>query len=243
MVLWRSDDGSSLRRANRVDWRAGLVGLLLLFPACSHVERPEQVPVNPLRKTALIIVDVQNDFCPGGSLAVEQGDQTVPIINRLQGEFDLVVATQDWHPQNHSSFKSNSPDGIWPDHCVQGTAGAELVSALDTTRIARVFRKGTDIEIDSYSGFFDNDHRHSTGLGEFLREQEITDVFVVGLATDYCVKFTALDAAGEGFTTTLIVDATRGVEVEPGDVERAIQEMRDAGVKVVESESLLDGDR
>jgi nicotinamidase/pyrazinamidase len=185
--------------------------------------------------SALILVDIQNDFCPGGSLAVKEGDRIVPVVNELQKRFALVVATRDWHPAGHSSFET-----LWPPHCVQETAGAEFVAALDTSRVARVFLKGTDLEIDSYSGFFDNEHRRATGLGDYLKERGVTDVVIVGLATDYCVKFTALDAVMLGFDTTVVADACRGVEVNEGDTARAVAEMAAAGVHITESRQLLD---
>jgi nicotinamidase/pyrazinamidase len=187
------------------------------------------------KKSALVLVDIQNDFCPGGSLAVSEGDRVVPVVNELQKHFDLVIATKDWHPAGHSSFAS-----LWPPHCVQETAGAEFVAGLDTSRVARVFLKGTDTEIDSYSGFFDNEHRRATGLGDYLKERGVTDVVVVGLATDYCVKYTALDAVMLGFKTTVVVDACRGVEVQEGDSARALEEMAAAGVRLMESRRLLD---
>jgi len=202
---------------------------------------------------ALILVDIQNDFLPGGALAVPNGDQVIPIANKLQPVFSLVVATQDWHPENHGSFAANHsgkkvfdevelnglPQTLWPMHCVQNTRGAELAEALNREKIARVFRKGTDAGIDSYSGLFDNGHRKSTGLGEWLKENGVEEVFVCGLATDYCVKFTALDAAQMGFKTHLIEDASRGVNLRPDDVENAVAEMKRAGVAVVQSEKLL----
>jgi nicotinamidase/pyrazinamidase len=184
--------------------------------------------------SAFIIVDLQNDFCPGGSLAVKEGDRVVPVVNELQKRFPLVVATKDWHPSGHSSFAS-----LWPPHCVQETAGAEFVAGLDTSRVARVFLKGTDLEIDSYSGFFDNEHRRATGLGDYLKERGVTDITIAGLATDYCVKFTALDAVMLGFKTTVVVDACRGVEVREGDTARAVEEMAAAGVHITESGHLL----
>jgi nicotinamidase/pyrazinamidase len=187
---------------------------------------------------ALILVDIQNDFCPGGSLAVREGDRIVPVVNELQKRFDLVVATKDWHPPGHSSFES-----LWPPHCVQNTAGAEFVAGLDTSRIAHTFLKGTDPAVDSYSGFFDNEHKLSTGLGDWLRAQGVTRVTIAGLATDYCVKFTALDALRLGFETTVVADACRGVEVKEGDTERAVEEMRAAGARIVESRELLGGGR
>src|SRR5690348_16174351 len=164
---------------------------------------------------ALVLVDIQNDFVPGGTLAVPEGDRIVPICDRLQDCFDLVVATQDWHPRDHGSFAANHPGRkvgdvidlnglrqiLWPVHCVQNTPGAAFVPGLDTQRVQRIFQKGTDPAIDSYSGFFDNGHRKATGLGEYLKERAVSDVYVAGLATDYCVKFTALDATQLGFKT------------------------------------------
>ena len=194
----------------------------------------------------LIIVDVQNDFCPGGALAVPDGDAVVPVANRLQQVFDLVIATQDWHPANHVSFAAQHAgrkpgdvielDGLeqtlWPVHCVQNTFGASLVPALDTRRITTVIHKGTDPGLDSYSGFFSNGHRQATGLEGYLRDHGVTEVFLAGLATDYCVKATALDAAQLGFKTHLVEDGCRAVDLRPGDVTRAIKEMRQAGVAI-----------
>ncbi|MCA1567526.1 MAG: nicotinamidase [Acidobacteria bacterium] len=185
--------------------------------------------------SAFIIIDIQNDFCPGGSLAVKEGDRIVPVVNELQKRFALVVATKDWHPAGHSSFAS-----LWPPHCVQETEGAEFVAGLDTSRVARVFLKGTDMDIDSYSGFFDNEHRRATGLGGYLKERGVTDVAIAGLATDYCVKYSALDAVMLGFKTTVVADACRGVEVREGDTARALEEMAAAGVRIIESRRLLD---
>lgn len=202
---------------------------------------------------ALVLVDLQNDFLPGGALAVPEGDAVIPAVNRLQAHFDLVVATQDWHPADHGSFADNHEEAelgdvidlqglkqyLWPVHCVQGTPGAELAAKLDRTRIDRVIRKGTDRTVDSYSGFFDNGRRQATGLGDYLKEQGIIDVYVCGLATDYCVKFTALDAAQLGFRTHLIEDASRGVNVKPGDVGRAIEGMKEAGVTILQSATVM----
>ena len=201
----------------------------------------------------LILVDIQNDFLPGGALAVPEGDAVVPVANRLQAVFPLVVATQDWHPANHGSFAASHPgkqvfqqielnglpQTLWPVHCVQDTPGAELATALDRSRIAKVFHKGTDAGIDSYSGLFDNGHRKSTGLGEWLKGQGVTEVFVCGIATDYCVKFTALDAVGMGFKTYLVEDASRGVNLRADDVANAVAEMKRAGVTVVQSAELM----
>jgi nicotinamidase/pyrazinamidase len=202
---------------------------------------------------ALILVDIQNDFLPGGALAVSAGDAVIPVANTLQTVFPLVVATQDWHPPNHGSFAANHPgkkvfeqiilngllQTLWPVHCVQGTSGAELASGLRRERIAKIFPKGTDAGIDSYSGLFDNGHRKSTGLGEWLKGKGVMEVFVCGLATDYCVKFTALDGAQLGFKTHFIKDASRGVNLQPNDVENAIVEMNRAGIATVQSSDLL----
>jgi nicotinamidase/pyrazinamidase len=202
---------------------------------------------------ALILVDIQNDFLPGGALAVPGGDEIIPIVNQLQNHFDLIVATQDWHPADHGSFAANHagkspgdridldghPQILWPVHCVQGTPGADFAPALRRDRWSRVFPKGTDVTVDSYSGFFDNGHRHPTGLGAYLRDQGVTDVYVAGLATDYCVKFTALDAVKLGFRTRLIDDACRGVNLRPGDVRHAVDEMRAAGVGIVKAGAVL----
>ena len=198
---------------------------------------------------ALILVDIQNDFLPGGALAVPDGDSVIPVANRLQAVFPLVVATQDWHPANHGSFAANYPgkkvfeqidlngwpQTLWPSDCVQGTPGAELAAGLQRERIAKIFPKGTDADIDSYSGLFDNGHRKSTGLGEWLRASGVTEVFVCGLATDYCVKFTALDATELGFKTRLVEDASRGVNLRPHDVREAIAEMNRAGIVILQS--------
>ncbi len=207
---------------------------------------------------ALILVDLQNDFMPGGMLPVPHADQVIPIANRVQPAFDLVIATQDWHPPDHGSFAAQHPGRkpgdvvelaglpqiLWPVHCVQHTAGAALVAGLDKQRIERVFYKGIDREIDSYSAFFDNAHRRSTGLGEFLRAwrspagQPVRALYICGVATDYCVKFSALDARGLGFETHVIVDGCRGVNLRPGDSERALAEMQSAGVLITTSANL-----
>src|SRR5579871_2669771 len=202
---------------------------------------------------ALILVDIQNDFLPGGALAVPDGDAVIAVANRLQPAFPIVVATQDWHPVNHGSFAANHsgknafaqtelnglPQTLWPVHCVQNTKGAALAANLNQERIAKVFRKGTDAGIDSYSGFFDNGHRKTTGLGDWLKEKGVKEVFVCGLATDYCVKFTALDAAQLGFRTSVIEDASRGVNLGADDVKNALSEMKRAGISIVQSAELL----
>ena len=203
---------------------------------------------------ALILVDLQNDFCKHGALEVPEGNIVVPIANALMEHFDLVVATQDWHPANHKSFAANHPwrkpgaiidlnglaQVLWPIHCVQDSLGADFVSELNMEGIHNIFQKGTDIEIDSYSGFFDNGRRKATGLGDYLTEQGITDVYVLGLATDYCVKYTALDAKSLGFNTFLIEDACRGVNLKEGDVANAIAEMKSKDIIMLQSEEILE---
>jgi nicotinamidase/pyrazinamidase len=197
--------------------------------------------------TALVLVDLQYDFCPGGALAVADGHATIAVANREIARHDIVVATQDWHPASHQSFASNYPGKqpyevidlhglsqvLWPVHCVQGSHGAELHADLDRAKITHVARKGTDPEVDSYSGFFDNGKRKATGLDAWLRGRGIDDLVVLGLATDYCVKFTALDARSLGFTVALVAAGCRAVDLTAGDGDRAIAEMRAAGVAVV----------
>ena len=201
---------------------------------------------------ALILVDIQNDFLPGGALAVPYGDEVVSVANRVQSCFALIVATQDCHPLSHGSFASNHPnrkpgelgelDGLpqvlWPNHCVENTGGAAFAPGLQTNRITRIFPKGTDPRVDSYSGFFDNGHQKATGLGDYLRDRQVTEVYILGLATDYCVKATALDARQSGFVTYLIEDGCRAVNLQPEDGYRAIEAMRAAGVRVIESGQL-----
>ena len=203
---------------------------------------------------ALIVVDVQNDFLPGGALAVPRGDEIIPLVNQLQKQFELVVATQDWHPPDHGSFAANHPgkkpgdrimlEGIeqilWPVHCVQNTPGAEFASGLKTKQFARIFQKGVDPGIDSYSTFFDNAHRRSTGLADYLNQRDVTDVYLVGLATDYCVKHSVLDARQLGLNAHVIVDACRGIDLAPGDVDLALKEMKASGARILHSGDLCD---
>ncbi|WKN40929.1 bifunctional nicotinamidase/pyrazinamidase [Tunicatimonas pelagia] len=202
---------------------------------------------------ALILVDIQHDFLPGGALAVADGDAVISVANQLQLHLDLVVATQDFHPANHLSFAANHSGKqigdviqlnglnqvLWPNHCVQGTAGAEFADSLQMERVAKIFPKGTDPEIDSYSGFYDNGHRKATGLGDYLKEKGVNRVVIVGLATDYCVKFTALDAKELGFDTTVVRDGTRAVNLQPQDFDKALEEMTAAGIKIVSAEEKL----
>ena len=202
---------------------------------------------------ALILVDLQNDFLPGGTLEVPGGDQVIPVANRVQPFFDVVVASQDWHPADHGSFAVSHPgrqpgeqielEGLpqilWPTHCVQESNGARLAQGLDISCIARIFYKGSDPQIDSYSCFYDNDHRRSTGLADYLRDQGVDTVYLLGLATDYCVKFSALDAVAQGFAVHLILDGCRGIDLKPGDIERAPEEMREVGVAILSSNDLV----
>lgn len=196
---------------------------------------------------ALIIVDMQNDFLPGGALEVQDGDVIIPLINSLQKKFDLVVATQDWHPADHKSFASSHPgkkvfdeiilEGVpqilWPDHCVQETFGSAFTSHLDTKKIEAIFHKGMEKEIDSYSGFFDNGKRKATGMGDYLKDRRITKIYVTGLAGDYCVYFTALDSLELGFESTIIADATRPINLE--NFKNALKNFKAKGGKVGES--------
>ena len=198
---------------------------------------------------ALVLVDIQKDFMPDGALPAHSGHDVVPVANRLIRAFDLVVATQDWHPENHGSFASNhdgkSPgdivdlDGVdqilWPDHCVQHTDGAEFADDLEIGRADEIFTKGTDPEIDSYSGFFDNDYRQATGMGEFLKGQGVDSIFVVGVATDYCVKYTAIDGCKLDFETWVVVDGCAGVGQHVDDLDQAFGEMWGAGAKLIDS--------
>jgi nicotinamidase/pyrazinamidase len=192
---------------------------------------------------ALIVIDVQNDFCPGGALAVAEGDQIINRINGLMDDFQTVVLTQDWHPANHASFAANHPGAapfslvtmpygpqvLWPKHCVQGTKGAEFHPALRTDPAQLIVRKGFRPGIDSYSAFFENDHSTATGLEGYLRNRGVTDLTFVGLATDYCVAYSALDAAGLGFKATVLEGATRAIDLN-GSLAEAREKMRAAGV-------------
>lgn len=194
---------------------------------------------------ALVVIDVQNDFCPGGALAVAGGDEIVPIVNRMIAEFPHVILTQDWHPAGHSSFASThegkqpfetidmpyGPQTLWPDHCIQGTKGAMFHPDLVWTRGEIVIRKGFRKPIDSYSAFFENDHTTPTGLGGYLKERGIGAVTLVGLATDYCVAFSALDAKKHGLDVTVRLEACRGIDLN-GSVATMMQRMQDAGVEL-----------
>lgn len=198
----------------------------------------------------LVIVDPQNDFMPGGSLAVPEGDQIVPVINELQDKFELVVATQDWHPKAHASFASAHPgkkefetielDGIeqvmWPDHCVQNTPGADFHKDLKTAKFEAIFRKGTDKKIDSYSGFYDNGHKKSTGLTGYLKEKKSTHLYFCGLAAEICVYFSAKDALKEGFKVSIIEDATRALD--NGEFKKQKVELKELGCEIITAKTI-----
>jgi nicotinamidase/pyrazinamidase len=200
---------------------------------------------------ALLLIDIQNDFLPGGRLAVAEGDAIISLVNDLQPKFELVVATQDWHPAGHQSFASSHtgraqfdeidlhglPQVLWPDHCTQASDGAALAPALQTERIEAIFRKGMNPEIDSYSAFFDNGHRKSTGLADYLRGRGVTEVYIAGLAADYCVYFSAKDALAAGFAATIIEDATRAISAEGW--EQAKADLAQRGGKLMHSAALL----
>jgi len=201
---------------------------------------------NPRDRDVLLVIDVQNDFCPGGSLAVPDGDAILPTVNRLAREFAHVILTQDWHPPGHSSFASAHPGRqpyettemdygpqiLWPDHCVQGTPGAAFRSGLDVPSAELVLRKGFHRAIDSYSAFRENDRRTATGLAAYLRERGFERVTLCGLATDFCVLYSALDAREAGFATSVVIDACRGIDHE-GSLARACAAMREAGVTLI----------
>ena len=200
----------------------------------------------------LVLIDVQNDFMPGGPLEVPEGNLIIPVINNCLGYFDLVVATQDWHPKNHKSFASDHLNKkpfdriilngihqtLWPDHCIQGTRGAELHEDIHSERIAAIFRKGMDTEVDSYSGFYDNNHQLSTGLSGYLKEKGVSEIYFCGLAADICVYYSILDAVLEGFSATLIEDASRPLYPEKFDDIKC--EIAKQGVHIITSSELLD---
>lgn len=201
---------------------------------------------------ALLLVDIQNDFCPGGALAVPDGDTIIPTVNKLIEKFDVIIQTQDWHPAGHQSFASShsgkepfdtveldyGTQVLWPDHCVQGSNGAEFHPELNTLKSQVIIRKGFRKAIDSYSTFFENDQKTSTGLRGYLNQRGITDLYTAGLATDFCVKWSVLDGIDEGFNMHIIEDAVEGIDLE-GSLDEAWKEMRDKGVNVVQSSNLL----
>ncbi|MCG6574466.1 bifunctional nicotinamidase/pyrazinamidase [Pseudomonas sp. AF32] len=201
--------------------------------------------------TALLVIDVQNDFIPGGQLAVPGGDEIVPLINRLGRSFAQVVLAQDWHPAGHASFASSHPgkqpfdlielpygeQKLWPDHCIQGTQGAALHPALDLPHAQLIIRKGCNPAIDSYSAFMEADRRTPTGLAGYLKERGIDTVYLVGLALDFCVMFSALDARAAGFNAFVVVDACRGIDID-GSMITAIRRMQEANVALIQSSAL-----
>ncbi|MDB5246349.1 MAG: bifunctional pyrazinamidase/nicotinamidase [Segetibacter sp.] len=199
---------------------------------------------------ALLLIDIQNDFIPGGSLAVPGADEIIAICNELQQKFEVVVATQDWHPKNHKSFAANHtgknvfevmdlnglPQVLWPNHCIQGSSGAEFSKELNMNKVEAIFRKGTDPEIDSYSGFYDNGHRKTTALADYLKGKKVTEVYIAGLAADYCVYYTAKDAIQEGFSTYIVEDAVRAID--PEGFEKAKEDIISKGGKIVNSSAV-----
>jgi nicotinamidase/pyrazinamidase len=207
--------------------------------------------ITPGDSDILLVIDIQNDFCPDGALAVPEGDAVVPLVNRLMARLSHVVLTQDWHTPGHSSFASAhsgkspyetaeaayGPQILWPDHCVQGTPGAAFRGGLNVTRAELIVRKGFRPDIDSYSTFYENDHTTSTGLSGYLRERGFRHVYLCGLATDFCVKWSALDALRVGFEATVIEDACRAIDLE-GSLAAALAEMRAAGVAILASDSI-----
>ena len=202
----------------------------------------------PGERDVLLVVDVQNDFCPGGALAVGDGDAVVAVINRLGGKFAHLVQTQDWHPEGHRSFASAhpgrepfetieapyGPQTLWPDHCVQGTRGADFHPALDLPGAELIIRKGFRADIDSYSAFYENDRKTATGLGGYLRDRGFARVFIAGLATDYCVHYSAVDARKDGFAAIVLIDACRAIDLD-GSLGQAMEHMERAGVAFVTS--------
>lgn len=203
--------------------------------------------------SALLIVDIQNDFLSGGSLEVKDGNKVIPIINKIQNNFTTIIATQDWHPANHKSFASQHQENnigdfidlngitqiLWPDHCVQNEYGSQFSNDLSLEKVEKVVQKGSNPEIDSYSGFFENDKLTETELHKYLKSKNIKTVYICGLASDYCVKFTAIDAANLGYETILIQDATKAVNISPNDHEKALEEMKNTGVKIINSSDLI----
>lgn len=208
------------------------------------------MPISP--RTALLVIDVQNDFTPGGQLAVPEGDLIVPLINRLGGLFKQVVIAQDWHPTGHASFASSHPgrkpndviqlpygeQTLWPQHCVQGTAGAEFHPELDLPHAQLIIRKGCNPDIDSYSAFLEADRRTTTGLAGYLKERGVDTVYMVGLALDFCVMFSALDARAAGFNTFVVLDACRAIDMN-GSLAAAMERMQTAGVGLIQSNQLI----
>jgi nicotinamidase/pyrazinamidase len=195
-------------------------------------------------KNALLLVDLQNDFCDGGSLAVPHANEVFPLVNTIQDHFDLIIASKDWHPEDHMSFANESQrvgdlisiagfdQRIWPPHCVAETRGSQFSPLLMTDKIQHIVYKGSDRHVDSYSAFFDNHHLRDTGLHDYLQAHQIQRLTVLGLATDYCVKYTCIDAINLGYDVTVLIDACRGVELRPGDIDAAIAVMKALNIKI-----------
>jgi len=228
----------------------GSIGLgASLFGVLGMARAADKIAIDD--KSVLIVVDVQNCFLPGGSLAVKDGDQVIPILNRIAKSFANVVMTQDWHTPGHISFASAHPGKkpfevvklgygdqiLWPDHCVQGTSGADISKGISIPHAELVIRKGYHKDMDSYSGFFEADHKTPTGLGGYLQQRSIQKVFVGGLATDFCVAWTAIDARNSGFETYVVEDACRGIDTQ-GSLAKAWADMQQAGVKRITSAEL-----
>ena len=204
-------------------------------------------------RRALIVVDVQNDFCPGGALQIKDGDSIIPLINRIMERFDLVVATQDWHPQDQVSFASNNfgkniydqidisgiAQTLWPDHCIQGTKGAEFHDDLNLSKFSLILRKGMNPLVDSYSAFIENDRNTETGLAGYLKALKVREIFICGLATDNCVYYSAMDSLRYRFRCNVIIDATRGLDLPEGSIGAVVSEMKDKGISVISSDELL----
>jgi len=200
----------------------------------------------------LIIIDVQNDFCPGGALAVPHGDEIIPVINKLSGRFKKIVATQDWHPPDHVSFAVSRPDKkeydvisyegieqvLWPKHCVPGTKGAEFHPELDTEKFNLILRKGSNPKIDSYSAFRENDKKTLTGLEGYLRNLSVSKTYFCGLALDYCVFYSAMDSKELGFETYIIIDGTKGIDSPEGNIDKSLSVMKEKGIEIIESNDL-----
>jgi len=201
----------------------------------------------------LLLVDLQVDFMPGGAMGIPDGDAVIPVANKIEPYFDLVLATQDWHPANHSYFAVNHPNKapgdvvemhgtqqiLWPVHCVESSHGSRLSPRLNRDKIMKVFHKGTDAKVDSYSTFFDNAHLRDTGLAKYLRKQRISEIYIMGLATDYCVLWSALDAIGLGFSCCVITDGCRAINRNSEDEAAAYRKMADAGVHLMTSDELV----
>lgn len=244
---------SALINSAHMNRRDAMLGLALLPLSDSLIGGAAVAAdkIKPSAKSLLLVVDVQNCFLPGGSLAVKDGDQVIPVINKIAKSFENVVLTQDWHTPQHISFASSHPGKkpfdlidlpygkqiLWPDHCVQGTAGAEIAKGLDIPKAQLIIRKGFHNEVDSYSTFLEADKKTETGLTGYLKERGLSDVFITGLATDFCVAWSAVDARRNGFTVYVVEDACRGIDTR-GSMAKAWADMEKVGVKKIQSSDL-----